>query len=87
MALHITQQCINCDMCLPECPNDAIYEGIKIYEIDAERCTECVGFYEQETCMAVCPIDCIEPNPQYIETQEQLLEKFKHLNLFKKQKE
>lgn len=40
----ITTACINCDMCLPECPNEAIYEGAKIYEIDTERCTECVGF-------------------------------------------
>ncbi len=51
MALLITDKCINCDMCLPECPNDAIYEGSKIYEIDVARCTECVGFYEHQTCV------------------------------------
>ena len=43
MALLITSECINCDMCLPECPNTAIFEGKKVYEIDANRCTECVG--------------------------------------------
>ena len=84
MALRITQQCINCDMCLPECPNDAIFEGAKVYEIEATRCTECVGFYEQPTCMAVCQIDCIEPHPEHSETQEQLMQKFEGLNLFSK---
>lgn len=44
MALLITNDCINCDMCLPECPNTAIFEGNKVYEIDPLRCTECVGF-------------------------------------------
>lgn len=82
MALRITKDCINCDMCLPECPNIAIFEGTKVYEIDADRCTECVGFYENPTCMAVCPIDCIEPHPDYNENKQQLLEKFKGLNLF-----
>lgn len=82
MALLITDKCINCDMCLPECPNDAIYEGSKVYEIDVSRCTECVGFYERQTCVDVCPIECIVPHPEYIETKEQLLAKFKGLNLF-----
>lgn len=82
MALQITKNCINCDMCLPECPNMAILEGEKIYEIDPERCTECIGFYAQPTCIAVCPIDCIEPHPDYKEETAQLLEKFKGLNLF-----
>ena len=71
MALLITDKCINCDMCLPECPNEAI------------RCTECVGFYDHQTCIAVCPIECIVPHPEHQETQEQLMEKFKGLNLFK----
>ncbi|ENW23629.1 MULTISPECIES: YfhL family 4Fe-4S dicluster ferredoxin [Acinetobacter] len=82
MALLITDKCINCDMCLAECPNDAIYEGAKVYEIDVNRCTECVGFYERQTCVDVCPIECIVPHPEHVETQEQLLEKFKVLNLF-----
>lgn len=83
MALSITNQCINCDMCLAECPNDAIYEGTKVYEIDVARCTECVGFYAHQTCVAVCPIECIVPHPEHVETPEQLLQKFKDLNLFK----
>ena len=82
MALLITDKCINCDMCLPECPNDAISEGMKVYEIDAHRCTECVGFYETQTCVDVCPIECIVPHPDFVETKEQLLEKFKGLNIF-----
>ena len=82
MALMITEQCTNCDMCLPECPNLAIFEGEKIYEIDVDCCTECVGFYLHQTCIAVCPIECILPNPEHVETREQLLQKFKGLNLF-----
>ena len=81
MALLITNECINCDMCLPECPNTAISEGKKVYEIDPERCTECVGFYDAPTCMAVCPINCIEPDPAHVEDQAQLMEKFKALNI------
>lgn len=46
MALLITKKCINCDMCEPECPNQAISMGDSIYEIDADRCTECVGHYD-----------------------------------------
>lgn len=83
MALLITNQCINCDMCLAECPNDAIYEGTKIYEIEIAHCTECVGFYAHQTCVAVCPIECIVPHPEHVETPEQLLQKFKNLNLCK----
>ena len=82
MALMITEQCTNCDMCLPECPNQAIFEGKKVYEIDVDCCTECVGFYLHQTCIAVCPIECILPNPEHVEAQEQLLQKFKGLNLF-----
>ncbi len=82
MSLLITDQCINCDMCVPECPNQAIFEGEKFYEIDAERCTECVGFYERQTCVDVCPIDCIVPNPAHIESKEQLMNRFHYLSLF-----
>lgn len=81
MALLITDACINCDMCLPECPNTAISEGKKIYEIDPVRCTECVGFYDHPTCIAVCPIHCIEQHPSYYETKEALLVKFQALNI------
>lgn len=81
MALRITDACINCDMCLPECPNEAIFEGQKVYEINVARCTECVGFYEYQTCMAVCPIDCIEVHPEHIESKAVLEEKFKALKI------
>ena len=81
MALLITSECINCDMCLPEWPNTAIFEGKKIYEIDANRCTECVGFYPEATCVAVCPINCIQVDPAYIEDRSQLMEKFEKLNI------
>lgn len=82
MALLITDQCINCDMCLAECPNQAIFEGDKIYKIDTERCTECVGFYERQTCVDVCPIACIVPDPKHQESHEQLLNRFHYLSLF-----
>ncbi len=80
MALMITEECINCGACEPECPNEAIYQGAEIFEIDPEKCTECVGFYDEPQCIAVCPVDCIVPNPNYQETKEQLLEKFKKLH-------
>ncbi len=76
MALLIDQRCINCDMCLAECPNQAISEGPKIYEIDPNRCTECVGHYAKPTCVSVCPIDCIAVNPEHIESPSMLLEKY-----------
>ena len=82
MALLITDQCINCDMCLAECPNQAIFEGDKIYEINADRCTECVGYYERQTCVDVCPIACIVPDPKHQESHEQLLNRFHYLSLF-----
>lgn len=80
MALKILDTCINCDMCEPECPNQAIYMGEEIYEIDPEKCTECVGHYEVSQCDRVCPIDCIEIDQDEPETPEQLLEKFYRLH-------
>jgi len=59
MALYITNDCINCDMCVPECPNDAIAMGEHYYEIDPDKCTECEGFYDEPQCIPVCPVDCI----------------------------
>ena len=72
MALMITDDCINCDVCEPACPNDAIYFGEEIYEIDPKRCTECVGHFDEPQCQVVCPVACIEPNPQWVETNDQL---------------
>jgi len=79
MALMITDECINCDVCEPVCPNDAIYQGQEIYEIDPGLCTECVGHYDEPQCVSVCPIDCIPMNPDMVETKDQLLAKFKRI--------
>lgn len=76
MALMINSKCINCDMCDPERPNQAIYMGDKIYQIDPDKCTECVGHYDQPTCVSVCPIDCIKKDPQHVESLDELAEKF-----------
>ena len=76
MALIITDQCINCDVCEPECPNDAIYQGVEIYEIDPDKCTECVGHFDVPQCQQVCPVDCIPLNPDRVESREVLNQKF-----------
>jgi len=62
----ITDECINCDVCEPECPNNAIYQGLQIHEINPELCTECVGHFDVPQCQEVCPVDCIPMNPQFI---------------------
>ena len=93
MATMITSECINCGACEPECPNTAIYQGgvewqgldgamhpalsNDIFYIVPEKCTECVGFYDQEACAAVCPVDCCVPNPKDVESEEQLIAKAK----------
>lgn len=79
MALMITDECINCDVCEPECPNDAISAGEEIYVIDPKKCTECVGHFAEPQCQKVCPVDCIPLDPGYTETQEQLQEKYRLL--------
>jgi ferredoxin len=79
MALMITDQCINCDVCEPECPNQAISLGTEIYEIDPARCTECVGHFDEPQCVQVCPVACIPVNPQHIESRETLWEKYRRL--------
>jgi ferredoxin len=79
MALIITDECINCDVCEPVCPNTAIYQGEAIYEIRPSNCTECVGHFEEPQCVAVCPVDCIIKDPAHPETQEELLEKYQKL--------
>jgi ferredoxin len=72
MALLITDECINCDVCEPECPNAAISMGVMIYVIDPAKCTECVGHFDTPQCVAVCPVECIEVNPEFVETKDQL---------------
>ncbi len=76
MALFITDECINCDVCEPECPNDAIFQGVEIYEIKADLCTECVGHYDVSQCVEVCPVDCILTDPKHKESKQQLNDKF-----------
>jgi ferredoxin len=96
MATMITEECINCGACEPECPNTAIYEGgvqfeapdgsmhdaitEDIYYIVPQKCTECVGFFDQEQCAAVCPVDCCVPNPEIVETEDALLARAKVLH-------
>jgi ferredoxin len=79
MALWITDACINCDVCEPECPNQAIFMGAEIYEIDPGRCTECVGHFDAPQCVQVCPVECIPVNPDFMETKEALLVKYRRL--------
>jgi ferredoxin len=115
MAIHITEECINCGACEPECPNNAIYEagaewayadgtslqGVvtlptgdtvdaatkhaalssEIYYIVPSKCTECEGFHEEPQCAAVCPVDCCVPDPENVDTKEELLarKEFMHL--------
>lgn len=79
MALHITDLCINCDVCEPVCPNQAIRQGESIYKIDPARCTECVGHFDEPQCQAVCPVECCLADPAQVETREQLLAKLDRL--------
>lgn len=84
MALMITDDCINCDVCEPECPNEAITQGAEIYEINPNKCTECVGHYDTPQCREVCPVDCIPVHPQYLEDKNQLMFKYQGLMAQKK---
>ena len=80
MALKITDECINCDLCAPSCPSDAIAEGDEIYIIAPSRCTECIGYHDEPQCVVVCPVDCIIQDPEHIETPENLWNKYFELN-------
>jgi ferredoxin len=75
MATKITEECINCGACEPECPNEAISEGEDIYVIDPNLCTECVGFHDQEACQAVCPVECCIPDPNNREAEQILYDR------------
>ena len=79
MALMITDECINCDVCEPECPNQAISMGAEIYVIDPARCTECIGHFDEPQCVQVCPVACIPVDPAHVETREQLWAKYRAL--------
>jgi ferredoxin len=84
MALIITDECINCDVCEPECPNEAIYMGSEIYEIDPSKCTECVGHFDEPQCTQVCPVSCIPVNPAFVEDHETLWQKYRRLQVVAK---
>ena len=79
MSLLINDECINCDVCEPECPNSAIAQGDEIYEIDPNLCTECVGHFDEPQCIEVCPVDCILKDPDNPETEDQLQAKYQIL--------
>ncbi|CAG7856475.1 hypothetical protein MCAMS1_00972 [biofilm metagenome] len=79
MSLKIYDECINCDVCEPECPNGAISQGDEIYIINPALCTECVGHYDEPQCVVVCPVDCITKDPDIVEDYENLYQKFTKL--------
>ncbi len=79
MALLITEECINCDVCEPECPNGALSQGDDLYIVDPAKCTECVGHFDTPQCIEVCPVDCIVQDPAHVESREQLHAKFESL--------
>ncbi|MCY0387172.1 YfhL family 4Fe-4S dicluster ferredoxin [Robbsia sp. Bb-Pol-6] len=83
MALTITDECINCDVCEPACPNGAITMGIEIYEIDPGKCTECVGHFDEPQCQMLCPVECIPLDPLHVESRETLLRKYERLTAAK----
>ncbi len=79
MALKITDACINCDVCEPVCPNQAISMGEAYYVINPNLCTECVGHFDTPQCQEICPVDCIPLDPEHIESREMLFEKYRNL--------
>lgn len=81
MSLIITEECINCDVCEPVCPNEAIYQGEDIYEIDPASCTECVGHFDEPQCQTVCPVECIPLDPDNQETEAELTAKYLQLTV------
>jgi ferredoxin len=79
VSLIITDECINCDVCEPECPNGAISQGPEIYQIDLDKCTECVGHFDEPQCQQVCPVDCIPHDPNRKESKETLMQRYNRL--------
>jgi ferredoxin len=80
MAYMITEECINCGACEPECPNQAISAGEERYVIDPTKCTECVGHFDASQCAAVCPVDACVTDPERKESKEELTMKFHKLS-------
>jgi ferredoxin len=80
MAMMITEECINCGVCEPECPNEAIAEGEETFVIDPQLCTECVGFHEAAQCAEVCPVECCVTDPNNVEEEDVLFERAKQIH-------
>ena len=80
MSYKITDECISCGACEPECPNTAITEGETIYVIDPDKCTECVGSFDVSKCAEICPVDACVADEEHPETREELLEKWRGLH-------
>ena len=80
MSLLINEDCVNCGVCEPECPNEAITEGDDIFIIDPELCTECVGFYDEPQCEVVCPVECCVDDPDYKEDEATLLARARQIH-------
>lgn len=95
MAIMITEECISCNACEAECPNTAIYSAGMSYNIGSEefpalseehtyivpdKCTECVGFFDEPQCIPACPTEAIIADPERQETKEQLMAKKEHLD-------
>ncbi len=80
MSYKITEECISCGACEPECKNKAIKEGKTIYEIDSAKCTECVGWFTSSKCAEICPVDSCVTDPAHKESRAQLLDKWKKQN-------
>jgi len=80
MALKISNDCVYCGSCEDECPNLAISPGKDTYMVDPDLCTECVGAHDEPQCMLVCPAECFEPDPEHVETKEQLTKKYEAIH-------
>ncbi len=95
MAVMITDECISCNACEAECPNTAIYSAGMAYNLGGnefpavsedhtyivvDKCTECVGFYDEPQCIPACPTEAIVKDPSNVETQEQLMAKKENLD-------
>ena len=78
MSLMINDECIACDACREECPNEAIDENDPIYIIDPDRCTECIGYYDEPACISVCPVDAIVSDTDNVESIDELKYNFKN---------
>lgn len=80
MAFKITDDCIACGVCVPECPNEAITEEDPIYIIEPAKCTECVPVHDVQQCAEVCPVDCCVPDPEQKENRDDLESKYQVLH-------